>query len=743
MTGNRLGVKAIVNCYRLRFEEIMKGRLGVRQLDSYDCGAASLCSIARYYGVRLPVSEVRRVCGCTGEGITIKGIMDGAASLGFEAKGYKAESVSEETLSVIAGPVIAHMKREDGYLHYVVIYGVGRKKVTVMEPGCGKMVKIRTGDFLSSWTGYIITVAPSVKSPRREDSRGNNPAYGLGGVGASAPGEVRSGKYRRLAGVLLFHRREILLALYGSVILTLTGICNSIFLRHLIDDVIPSGDMLAMAVITSLMLVLIPVQLFIGYLRNLYLLRNGIKIDTQLIMGFLGKLMRMPVSFFREYGSGDLESRISDACKIRSFISEGLVSLFVSAATIVAVGALMFTLYWKMALCTLLFMPFYGAIYFFSDRINRRYSREIAQSAARFENNVIDTIDGAESIKHFGAEGLAAAKYNRSYSIMMEKVYKAGRYGAICGAAGSGVSAMLLASIIIVGGFHVCGGGMTTGELVSFYTLSTLLIAPIVGLIDINSLANEALTASERLFEIIGMKDEGEVPGGDFSTTASEWERILGSGEGKKVEFRNVTFRYPGREDLIRNLNCCFESGFITAVCGPNGAGKSTVGALLMRDLHPLGGTIGAGGADISSCPADLWRKHISIAPQRGHVFDATVLDNITSGMNEADYKTVKRILGAVGLEDFCRKHPLGPLTMLGRNGCAISGGEMQKIMIARMLYRNPDIMVFDEATSFMDEASEKRILELMRELKVAGKCIVLITHKSSNLAVADRIIRL
>lgn len=721
----------------------MKGRLGVRQLDSYDCGAASLCSIARYYGVGLPVSEVRRVCGCTGEGITIKGIMDGAAALGFEAKGYKAESVSEETLSFIAAPVIAHMKREDGYLHYVVIYGVGRKKITVMEPGRGEIVKIRTGDFLSSWTGYIITVAPSVKTPRREEGQRYGAEYGPGGGKPHAGGEISSGRYRRLMGIILFHRREILLALYGSVILTLTGICNSIFLRRLIDDIIPSGDMLAMTVMTSLMLALIPVQLFIGYLRNLYLLRNGIKIDTQLIMGFLGKLMRMPVSFFREYGSGDLESRISDACKIRTFISEGLVSLFVSVATILSAGALMFTLHRKLALCTLLFMPLYGAIYFVSDRINRRYSREIAQSAAGFENDIIDTVDGAESIKHFGAEGFAASRYNRSYSIMMEKVYRAGRYGAMCGAAGNGVSGMLLASIIIVGGIHVCGGGMTTGELVSFYTLSTLLISPVVELIGINSLANEAVTASERLFEVIGMRDESETPDGDFGSSASEWERILDSGEGKSVEFRNVSFRYPGRENLIRNLDCCFESGAVTAVCGANGAGKSTVGALLMKDLHPLEGMIGVGGVDISSCPADIWRRHISIAPQRGHVFDATVLDNITSGTGEADYKTVKRILGAVGLEDFCRKHPLGPLTMLGRNGCAISGGEMQKIMIARMLYRNPDIMIFDEATSFMDEDSEKRILDLMVELKCAGKCIVLITHKNSNLAVADRTIRL
>lgn len=696
----------------------MKG-VKVRQFDSYDCGAACLCSIAAWYGADFPLSEVRRACGCTQEGITIKGIIDGAASLGFIAKGYRTEDVSVGTLSYIEPPVIAHTKEENGYLHYVVIFKISGKHLTIMDPGSGDLCRVSGEEFVGKWTGYIITLMPAA---------------------GFSPGKKKDGKTLRLLRLAAFHKKEILLALYGSVILTLIGICNSIFLRRLVDDIIPSGNLFALAVISTLMTLLIPVQLFIGYSQDLYLLRNGIKIDTELIMGFLGKLFRLPVNFFREYGSGDLESRISDTCKIRTFISEGIVSLFVSISTIAAVLTVMFSLYWRAAVLVLAAIPLYSIVYFAADRVNRRYSRELAKSAAGFENDVIDALDGAETVKHFGAERIAEAKYNRSYSILMEKSYRAGRYGAMCSVAGNGVSQMLLAGIIIAGGFYVCEGKMTTGELVAFYTLCTMLTAPVANLININSIANEAFTAFERLFEIMDLKEEESQ---DDLRKESSFLTEACVGNAEELAFKNVTFGYPGRDILIRELECSFPFGKITAVCGPNGSGKSTIGALIMRDLTPDKGCLEVGGVDISSFPVSEWRKAASIAPQRGHVFDATLLDNITSGADECDYENIRKIYSAVGLDDFCRKHPMGPLTVLGRNGSLISGGEMQKIMIARVLYRNPKIVIFDEATSFMDEVSEKRILELMAGLKREGKCVIFVTHKSSNLGIADKIIQL
>ncbi len=467
----------------LLIKRSMKG-VKVRQFDSYDCGAACLCSVASWYGADFPLSEVRRVCGCTQEGITIKGIIDGAASLGFTAKGYKTDDISAGTLSYIEPPVIAHTKEENGYLHYVVIFKISGRHLTIMDPAFGDLCKIPIDEFIKKWTGYIITLIPAARI---------------------SSGKKKEKKALQLLRLAAFHKKEILLALYGSIVLTLIGICNSIFLRRIVDDIIPSGNLPALAMISALMIVLIPIQLIIGYSQNLYLLRNGIKIDTELIMGFLGKLFRLPASFFREYGSGDLESRISDTCKIRTFISEGIVSLFVSISTIIAVLSIMFSLYWKAALWVLAVIPLYTFVYFAADRINRRYSRELARSAAEFENDVIDSLDGAQTIKHFGAERIAGARYGRSYSILMEKSYKAGRYSAVCGTACSGVSQVLLAGTIIAGGFYVCGGRMTTGELVAFYTLCTMLTAPILNLINMNSVVNEAFTASERLFEIMDL----------------------------------------------------------------------------------------------------------------------------------------------------------------------------------------------------------------------------------------------
>lgn len=690
--------------------------LNIKQQDSYDCGAACLCSIAGWYGVQISLSEARRNCGCSQEGITIRGLIDGAAAIGLSAKGYKTTEKKIDNLLSLTSPIIALMQKEDGSTHFVVLQKVTKTHLNIMDPAEGRIIKLDVEAFLKEWSGYIILLAPTVNTV--------------------AGGEKRS-KFAPFVKLFKFHRKEIMAALAGSVVITCLGICNSLFLQQLIDNVIPSGDIARLALIATLIISIIPVQLYLSYARTLLLLRNGIKIDTQLIIGFLEKIFRLPMAFFKEHSSGDLTQRITDTQKIRTLVSEGIVTIFISGITLLIVLALMFTMYRTIAYCVLIFIPLYGVLYYVADRFNRKYSRELAVATAKFEEEVIDSIEGAESIKHFGAEAIAAEKYHAAYSALMEKSYKAGKFATAFGVTSGGISQTLLAGVIVCGGISVCMGGLTAGELVAFYTLCTFLISPIVALINMNSTINEAITASNRVFDIIGLHEENS-----SSNNPVLFASIL-SDRAKDLAFDDVTFRYPGRIDLINNLSCSFKSGEITAIAGANGSGKSTIGSLILQDITPQSGHITLGGVDINNIGIGDWRKIVSIAPQKGHLFNATILSNITSGCDSPDLERVTKICELTGLDEFCYARPQGILSTVGKNGTAISGGEMQKILIARMLYMNPQIYIFDESTSFMDNGSEKKILELMKKLKESGKCVIIISHKASNLSVADRVITL
>lgn len=701
----------------------------IRQQDEYDCGAASLSSIAEWYGVRVPLSKVRRACGCTKEGITIRGIIDGAKELGLRGKAFKCSNDKLKSLSYFSSlhaPSIGHLYRKDGMFHFVVICGVSDNNVTIMDPAEGEYRRMEKLEFINEWTGYVIFIVPGDDFEKKDE---------------------KENKYTRLLRILKFHKREILLALAGSLALTCIGVCNSLFLQQIIDNAIPQRNIVLMITIAAVVIVLIPLALYIGYGRTLYLIRNGIKIDTRLIITYLHKVFHLPADFFEEYSSGNLNSRISDAFNIRTFISEGLVSLFVSLFTLIAVLVLMFTFYSKLAFITIMFVPFYAGLYFIFDHINIKYAKDIAVADSQFESDFIDSIDGEESIRHFGAAELSTKKTEESYVQMMEKTYCAGRAISLFGAAGDGISKLLLATIIVIGGFAVFKEQMSIGEMVSFYTLSAFFTAPMSTLVNMNSMINQALVSSERLFDIIDMQDEVEdekaCPHMDFPVSYMG-ERSAG------LEISGLSFGYPGRDILFNKFSCNIPGGKITAVFGESGCGKSTLGRLIMRDLKPSGGNIFISGftaedgmININALRKDDWRHYISISPQRCHLFNATILDNVTAGVLSPDIDKVVQICHNLGMENLLKTLPDGLMTCIGDKGKTLSGGEIQKISVARVLYLSPHIYIFDEATSFMDEESEKRVLSQLVNLKNSGKSVIMITHKRSNLGIADNIIKI
>ncbi|MBR5074585.1 MAG: ATP-binding cassette domain-containing protein [Bacteroidales bacterium] len=703
----------------------MRRKIHIRQTDSYDCGAASLAAVAAWWGVRLPLARLRRECGCSTDGITLRGIADGAAAIGLNAKAMKAQDFDRldlegrvsllRNLKEAGGPVIIHTVSKEGLLHYMVIYKVGRKSVEIMDPARERIGRVNIADLAGRWSGYVVLVGPG-EGYREEDRT--------------------EGRRLRLLRLFTMHRREIILALAGSIVLSAMGICNSLLMQMLIDRAIPGRNLTYLIALAAVIIAMIPLSLVIGYLRDLYLLKGGLSIDNSLIIGFMRRILKMDERFFSDYSKGELESRLSDTVKIRMFICEGVVSFSVCAATLTGVCTLMFTFYSRLAAMLMACIPVYAILVGVADKVNRRMSRKVMGAAADFESDVMDSIEGQADIRHFGTDTSSLA-FNGSYSGLLFARFRAGRVSALLGGLSNALNQIILGAVLIIGGAAVLGGKMSLGELVSFWSLSAFFISPASTLVHFDSLMNEALVASDRIYGITSFSDENP-----DSTVR------MPKGLAKDLVLDNVCFRYRGGKPLIKNFSCTFSPGGITGITGPNGCGKSTLASLILRDFTPDSGKITYGGIDISSINSTCWRSLLSSFPQNSHLFNATIFDNIamSPGRRDSsiDIKDVERAtaaLVAAGGQNIVSRTDKGLLSSLGKGGLRLSSGEKQMVLIARMLYADPDVMVFDEAASNMDEKTLEHFKKLLLSLKARGKCIILITHDERIALCCDKII--
>lgn len=290
----------------------MKKEIKVRQHDNTDCAAACVASVCAYYGLRLPLLRIREACGTGPDGTSLQGIIDACGKLGMDAAGLRAREKNITDLQEAVKPVILHLKKKNGWLHYVVLYALDDSTATVMDPEDGEIHRMKPAELEEEWSGFIVALAPS-------------PLF--------QKGDRRTPVLTRFKEILLHYKKELAMVLAGSAAFIAATLSTSLFLQRIIDDVIPSGDTGALVAIGTAMLCLAGLTWLVSYMRSVLLVRTSLQIDCRLIMGYFGKLFSLPVSFFDSMSSGELNSRVSDAYRIRSFITGRLLIMAVSSLT--------------------------------------------------------------------------------------------------------------------------------------------------------------------------------------------------------------------------------------------------------------------------------------------------------------------------------------------------------------------------------------------------------------------------
>jgi ATP-binding cassette subfamily B protein len=679
----------------------------IKQRDITDCGAACLASIAAHYQLQMPVSRIRQYAGTDKRGTNVLGLIEAAEKLGFQAKGAKG---ALDSLTKIPLPAIAHVILKNGLHHFVVIFKVTKKDITFMDPADGQYHKKKITEFEKDWSGVIVLILPDEGFAKGNETTSNT---------------------KRFWQLIMPHKGIMIQALIGAVVYTILGLSTSIYMQKLIDFVLPDGNIRLLNLLSIGMIVILIFQVFIGTFKTILGLQTGQQIDARLILGYYKHLLKLPQRFFDTMRVGEITSRINDAVKIRMFINDVALNMIVNVLIVGFSIALMFLYYWKLAVIMLCIVPIYLTIYWISNTVNKKWLRTLMENSAELETQLVESISTAGTIKRFGIEEYANTKTENKFYTLLNTIYKSGIKGLYLGTTADFATRLFTIIILWAGAYFVINRELTPGELLSFYALIGYFTGPASSLIGANKSIQDALIAADRLFEIIDL----EIESSDLNKVELTPELI------DDIHFDNVHFRYGTRAMVFEGLNLTIKRGSSTGIIGESGSGKSTLLSLL-QNLYPLKeGNITIGGLDLQHISNKSLRKVVSVVPQQIDLFAGTVIENIAIGDYEPDMQAVLELSKMLGISDFIELLPSGYNSLLGEQGVNLSGGQRQRIAIARALYRNPEILILDEATSNLDQLSESKVQATLEWFKSKGKTIIIIAHRLNTIKNCDEIL--
>lgn len=674
----------------------------ILQQSEMDCGPTCLSMVCKYYSVSVPINYIKSNMQLSRSGTSLQEMMDSAQSLGFEAEGIRVHLAN---LSDIQLPAIAHWKGN----HYIVVYQVTKEHIYVADPAIG-VEKLTHEQFAQHWKGMLLTLAPTMA------------------LKESVP---RGSTLQRYAAYLKPHKHVLANILLLSVVIQLISLSLPIITQSVIDNVLVHRNEQLLILLMSTMLAISLVNGLFMFVRQWISSKTALKIDTNMVEAFYKHLLGLPLSFFNERTVGDILTRVNENEKIRQILTSGATNLILDLVTIGVYSSLMLYYNPKLFFMAAVIIPLYiGLIYFVSPRM-RKNSRKQFQAEAESESTMVEAVNLIASIKTLTAERAVFNQLKVKFNNATKLRLKGTLLWVTAETGGEWIRTLGTITVLYFGSHYVLQGDMSAGELVAFTVLLSTVTQSISFIIHMLDDLMEARISMERLDDVFQSRLE---------QSEQTQLRTLVNVKGH-ISFENVTFRYEvDGKNILQNINLEMMAGQTIAIVGRSGSGKSTIANLLMNLYSPSSGMIRVDGHDLRTIDALSLRQKIGVVQQGTAIFRGTILENIAFGQQDVAFGEVEASAMLAGAHDFINELPLRYDTMIGEGGIRLSGGQAQRIAIARALLGNPPILVFDEATSALDTESERKIQNNM-ELIIKNRTTLIIAHRLSTVKHADRII--
>jgi ATP-binding cassette subfamily B protein len=613
---------------------------------------------------------------------------------------------SAEDVDGLTLPAVLHWEGR----HWVVLTRLDGARVRLADPAAGRRTVSRA-ELAANWTGDAAVPTPTERLADAPKQRID--------VGWLRP-VVRP--LRRTFGY------AILLGLFASAVLMAIPILTGV----VFDKVLSTRDYGLLHVVTLGMLGALLAGKGALVLQRLILARLAMRIDGEALEILTQRLLGLPLDYFQRRTSVDIERRLSGVRLIRQIlIKDGVVAI--SAVTqIVAVVALMFVYSWVLALAFLAGLPIYALLMHFSTNHVRPAFALLEEAFSRYTFRQIDSTKGIETVKVMGAETGLGRTLRGEFEQLQDRVYRTDVtvmvYEALTGAATLGLYALLLWA----GALQVLAGSISVGELVAYNTLVLLAVPSLQFLLAFWEELQHAGVLINRLQDVFDAEPE--------QGTHAQPLRLVGQLAGR-VRLRRVGFAYPVTPDrpVVQDVTLDIEPGTTVALVGRSGSGKSTLARCIAGLLAPSDGTIEFDGIDMRDLELSDLRRRIGFVLQSSYLFSDTIAANIALGEQQPDPGAVRAAAEIANAADFIERLPLGYETQIGEAGIGLSGGQAQRIAIARAIYHRPPVLVLDEATSALDAEAERAVTENLGRL-LQGRTAFVIAHRLSTIRSADLI---
>lgn len=689
------------------------------QNDSYDCGAACLRMIAKYYGKNYTLASLRKSSYISRKGASLMGISDAAEKIGFTSTGVR---LSLQRLEKALLPCILHWEQN----HYVVLYKIKKKKNNALfyiaDPAASKSV-LTEEDFRSHWVstksngtelGVALLLQPGVNFYSREDE---------------------TDKGRSLSFFLRYlhpYKLQIFQILTCMVSYMLLGLAVPFLTQSIVDIGIRNSDLNFITLILVAQLVLMLTEMGVHFMHGWIALHMNTRIDIAMLSDFWCKLMSLPIRFFDTKATGDIMQRLGDHGRIRHFLINDSVGILFSAVSFFVYTVLLG--YYNLGIL-LLFMVGH-ALYVAWITSFLKYRKKLDYKSfglqAKDRSKVIQLVQGMQEIKLCNDEKRQRWEWEDIQAQLMKNNIYGLKIDQIRTFGGNVItrSASLLVSFLIAR--QVIDGNMTLGMMMALSYIMGQVSAPVSRFIDfIHSLQNAKISL-ERINEIHSIEDE-------YEGTAEKVDEIPVDGD---ITLSNLSFSYSGspREYVLKDINLVIPSHKATAIVGVSGSGKTTIIKLLQGFYNPQEGEVKIGRTTLQNINPRFWRSEVGSVMQDGYIFSDTIARNIAVGDETIDKGRLIESSKIANIYDFITSLPLGFNTKIGMEGNGISQGQRQRILIARAVYKNPNYMFFDEATNSLDTKNEKTIMENLFKF-YNGRTVVVCAHRLSTIKNADKIV--
>lgn len=690
------------------------------QPDQMDCGPTCLRMIAKYYGRNYSLQRLREISGINREGVSLLGISEAAEKIGFRTLGVRLRL---EKLLEIDLPCILHWHQK----HFVVLYKITSKASSkrtyhIADPARG-LIEYNESEFLKCWLstqnnghfegiGLILSTTPSFYVQGGDSNKGLDLTYMLGYLT----------KYKKLFMQLFF----------GLLIGSLMQLILPFLTQSVVDIGINTRNLNFVNVVLIAQTMLFLGRMSVDFIRSWILLHITTRINISILTDFLIKLMKLPMSFFETKMTGDIMQRMADQGRIQSFLTGSSLSTIFSLFNLVLFSFVLAYYNLNIFVIFLVSSVIYSfwVVFFLKKRRELDFKR--FDISSKNQSNIVQLISGMSEIKLNNCEQQKRWEWERiqaelfKFNLRSLALGQYQQFGTFFINEGKNILITFMVAKSVI------DGQLTLGAMMAIQYIVGQLNSPIEQLLGFLQSFQDAKISLERLNEIHEMEDEEPL----------EKVFLHELPLNKSISLQNISFTYPGagNEPVLQGISLQIPEGKTTAIVGMSGSGKTTILKLLLRFYEPQKGEIKVGNTQIQQIGYRFWRGKCGIVMQDGFIFSDTIARNIAVGDEYPDMFKLRHAIKVANIGDFIEELPLGINTRIGAAGNGISQGQRQRILIARAVYKDPDYILFDEATNALDANNEKVIMENL-ETFFKGRTVVVVAHRLSTVKNADNII--